>query len=253
MSTPVSLAYLNPEDIYALPENLVVQPTHPVGVFIQEAKNLEEWIQADIPLLISKGLEQSYINYLPKSITLCSQVQAKWLSELKNNRKTIKDENRKVANYLQYSNELLHDFHYAFRHSPDLLLALNNIEYGIAKSRIAQRLNDLAVLGRSQNELLQKINFDTTKLEQAAEYSVELANLIATSKANTNQRNKAQELRNRAYSQLKILVAEIRSCGRFVFWQTPDRLTGYLSEYNRKQYLKLKSRKKKIDIKPSND
>ena len=243
MDTPMSNASFNLENIDELPENLIIQPTHPVSIFIQEAKNLEEWIKTDIQLLTSRGLEQRYIDSLPRSISTCSLAQAKWLSELKINRKLVKDQNKKVAEYYEFSIDLIHEFRYAFRNSPDLLETVANIEKGRSKAFIVQRLSDLSILGNSNVKQLKNINFDLVKLEIAATYSKELATLIAIMNANSNQKNTALDSRNRAYSILKIIVAEIRRCGSYLFWQTPDRLIGYRSEYNRKQYLKSKARK----------
>ena len=38
-------------------------------------------------------------------------------------------------------------------------------------------------------------------------------------------------IRDKAYTLLKWAVDEIRECGRFVFWRTPERLKGYSSPY----------------------
>lgn len=131
--------------------------------------------------------------------------------------------------------EILHSFRFAFRNVESQLSIVSKIAEGYGNDDMIQDLNDLAVLGKENVDLLTAISFDIQKLDQAAELSAEMGNLLAIANGSRQGGNEAKILRDRAYTHLKELVDEIRACGKFVFWKDPKRLSGYASSYFRKQ------------------
>jgi hypothetical protein len=98
-----------------------------------------------------------------------------------------------------------------------------------------QDLNDLAVLGRNNKELLGKINFDLGKLDQSAELSDMLAGVLARSNGEKLEGSEVLEMRNKAYTYLKLAVDEVRDYGKYVFRKDDEKRQGYRSEYLRKK------------------
>jgi hypothetical protein len=98
-----------------------------------------------------------------------------------------------------------------------------------------QDLNDIAVLGRENPEPLTAIGFDLTQLDMAATRADELADLLAEANGDKADPNESKIIRDKAYTQMKSLVDEIREAGKYVFRKDKNRLKGYSSDYWRKQ------------------
>ena len=103
-----------------------------------------------------------------------------------------------------------------------------------------QDLSDISVLGKGNIPLLDAIKFDITLLDLIAETSSKMASLLAAAKGEQGNYSKALDIRNRAYTYLKIAVDEIRACGKYTFVQNEVRLKGYRSEYMHNHYMKYK-------------
>jgi hypothetical protein len=67
------------------------------------------------------------------------------------------------------------------------------------------------------------------------DYDALLLNLTAIGPADVTVPNVPIDLRDRAFTYLKLAIDKIRECGRFVFWRNPDRLKGYTSDYWKQQ------------------
>ena len=96
---------------------------------------------------------------------------------------------------------------------------------------MVQDLNDLAILGNAHTDLLGLINFDLVKLETAAEVSDRMGDLLGATNGERKEVSESMVIRDKAYTYLKQAVDEIRECGKFAFWRTPERLKGYFSEH----------------------
>jgi hypothetical protein len=83
--------------------------------------------------------------------------------------------------------------------------------------------------------LLTPINFDLTRLDTAANLSDRMGDLLGATNGERKEVSEAIQIRDKAYTYLKLAVDEIRECGKFAFWRNPDRLKGYNSEYWKQQ------------------
>ena len=222
------------EVFMSIPHKEVKTPNIPVDVFLQEAENLYQWCLPDKSLLLAAGLSDDFIYTLPARANACRTAQALW----ERARNSLGDINKQweqnSADAYQLRDQLIHSFRYAFRNHKQLLTATAEIAGGNTDANMIQNLNDLAVLGKYNIQLLNKINFDNSQLNMAADMANELAGLLAAANSEKAQKAEIKEIRDRAYTYLKLAVDEIRNCGKYALWKNPERLKGYTSAYRRK-------------------
>lgn len=127
---------------------------------------------------------------------------------------------------------LVHHFFHAFRKQPDLVNKVRGIAEGGSNADMLQDLKDLYHLGNSNKDLLDAISFDWESLEQAREWSDELAVTLAKANGERFDSNESKILRDRAYSFMKAATDEIRLHGQYIFWRNDDRKRGYVSKYH---------------------
>ena len=217
--------------IQALPRKSVKEPNMPVDTFVQEAEDLYTWCQDDVSVLVSKGLTEEKILEIPVRAGACREAQSRWMKESRS--QDLWNAQSPAAYDLR--DELLHDFRYAFRNNDSLLARVDEIAKGDGHEDMVQDLNDLAVLGTENQDLLTAIGFDLTKLETAAGLSDQMAELLAVVNGTKTGDHDAKYLRDQAYTYLKELVDEVRECGKYVFWKNESRSKGYSSAYWRKK------------------
>jgi len=213
----------------------VLTPNIPIAVFVQEAENLYQWSLDDQDALTRVGLDWNLVLSLPARAAACSEAQALWVKERKTGQPAEQKWKDQSPAAFDLRDQLIHDFRFAFRKFDGLLARVDEIAQGDTSSDMVQDLNDLAVMGKDHTDLLLAINFDITLLDTAAECSECMGDLLG---ATNNERKKGSEIfriRNKAYTHLKQAVDEIRRCGKFAFWRTPERLEGYNSEYWKQQ------------------
>ena len=209
----------------------VIEPRIPVDVFVQEAANLYHWCIDDREALTGVGLDWNLVLGLPLRAGACSEAQSLWMKE-RNSRKQVEtDWQSQSQAAFALRDQLIRSFRFAFRKSGHLLAQLDRIAQGNTHSDLVQDLNDLAVLGRSDTELLAAINFDQALLDRAAGLSGQTGHLLGAVNRERKKESETKLIRNRAFTYLKQAVDEIRECGKFAFQNNPDRLKGYCSDY----------------------
>jgi hypothetical protein len=233
------------EAIQSLTADQIKIPTLPVNIFLQEALDLYEWCMPDKPKLVAAGLSEPLIESLPVRIDLCREAQAKWNMQQKMKRDAVKAWNDRSPAAFELRNQLIHDFSYAFRKSPDLMKSVTSIKKGSSNSKKIQSLVDFSKLGNANRELLAAIQFDMVLLNSLQTDAETLSSLLAQMNSEKKADNKTLVFRNRCFSYLKMAVDEIRKCGQYVFWKDENRIMGYRSEHSRKQYRKLVLEKNK--------
>ncbi len=119
---------------------------------------------------------------------------------------------------------------------------MNQISEGDTNADMIQDLNDIAVLGKANEEKLSAIAFDLTRLDEAAQMSTDLAELLAIANGDKAVSSETKVIRDKAYTHLKELVDEIRAAGKYLFWRDKDRYKGYVSVYWRIHQSKAKEK-----------
>lgn len=232
--------------IHAITAEQILVPIVPIDVYAQEAENLVVWCREDIPELSKAGITEETIADLDVRSGALRQCQSIWIKD----RRSIKEAElqwRELSpEASDFRNELLHTFRYAFRANPLLLGRLSEIADGNSDSDTIQDLNNLAVLGKENINLLTAISFDGEKLNKAANLSGTSANILAEANGSKQKGNESKVIRDKSYTYLKLLVDEIRAAGKYLFWRNPDRLKGYSSDYWRR--VNRSKNKENIDI-----
>ncbi|SMO35315.1 hypothetical protein SAMN06265379_101212 [Saccharicrinis carchari] len=228
-------------DDYALKLPLAMQlkpdeiktPYIPVGVYLQEAEDLYHWCQPDREKLLAAGLDETFVNDLPVLAGATREAQSIWMKNAQARQDAEKAWAEEAPKAIDFRDQMLHTFRYAYRQMPDVLTRIAEISEGTSHADMIQDLNDLAVLGRENPEPLTTIGQTADLFTQAATLSDEMADLRARANGEKFDENEHKQNRDRLYTLLKTAVDEVRQCGKFVFWRQPDRLRGYNSKYIR--------------------
>ena len=93
-----------------------------------------------------------------------------------------------------------------------------------------QELNDLSVLGKDNQELLQTIGVDPRLLNEAAGDDTDV-----------------KDIRDKAYNCMKQAVDEIRKTGQYLFWRDEDRKKGYMSAYHKRRIRRPETASTRVD------
>lgn len=206
-------------------------PIQPIASFVQEADNLYTWCLQDIKALEPLGISAKILEELRLRAAACREAEALWNQHRNTQSEARKQWKQLVPEARALRNELLSQMRFAFRKAPHLRQQLADISKGNGYADLIQDLNDIALLGRQQSDVLQQSVFDTSLLDLAADKSKELAELWASTKARQAHRVEYKQQRNKAFWHLHELVNEIRTVGKFVFRNDESRRKGYVSSY----------------------
>jgi len=223
------------EQIQSISSENTLAPTMPIDVYVQEAENLYHWCNDDKARLVAAGLDWSFVTNLPARAGACREAQSRWIKERKTHQQAEQEWNKKSPEAFNLRDNLTHAFRYAFRSKGDLLSRIADIEQGDTNSDMVQDLNDLSVLGKANVDLLKAIGFDLSLLDTSASVSYEMGDLLGATNGEREKDNEAMVIRDKAYTLLKMAIDEIRECGKYVFWRTPEMLDGYSSDFWKKR------------------
>jgi hypothetical protein len=228
-------AGMNPTD--------ALTPNIPIDVFVQEAENLYHWSLDDQDALTRVGLDRNLVLSLPTRAGACREAQSLWIKEHNTRQQAEQDWKDEAPAAFDLRDQLIHNFRFAFRKFDGLLSRVDEIAQGDTNSDMVQDLNDLSILGKANPEPLAAINFDLALLDRAADLSDRMGDLLGATNGERKEDSEAMLIRDKAFTYLKQAVDEIRNCGKFAFWRTPERLKGYNSDYWKTQNASPKEKK----------
>ncbi len=216
--------------------NEVKLPNMPIDAMLQEAENLFIWASEDkMTLTNNSGLDWAQYGVdLPIRAGALRHAQSIWISERYSQEEANKTWKLESPKAYQLRDDLLDDFRYAFRKRPDLISRVRQIANGRGDANMIQDLSDLSILGKSNPEELTASKFKIEKLDQAAKYSNDMAELLAKANGAIQENSAAKFIRDKAFTHLKEAIDEVRAAGKYVFKNNPERFKGYISRYNRK-------------------
>jgi hypothetical protein len=223
-------------------DQIKVPNSIPVGIYIQEAEYLYRWCQDDKEEFTSKGLDWTVVEDLPVRFGALREAELKWHQAQYLRRKAENIWVRELSKGYDLKNEIAHHFYYAFQDSPSLIVKLKKFLKGTTHAEMIQCLNNLSVLGLSNQELLRKIGFDFTLLDLAAQKSDEFSTKKEAASWDSKDYLEAKKIRDQAYTHLKEAVDLVYDYGRYVFWKGSARLKGYSSNHLRKKRMRWKKR-----------
>lgn len=218
-------------EITAIPTEDVKQPNMPVGEAVQEAENLTAWAKEDKAALTKAGLDWALVEDLPLRAGACRYAQSIWARDSQSREEAQLEWKEKSPAAFALRDELLHHYTFGFRKQPDLITKVQAIREGGSNADMLQDLSDLNVLGQENKDLLKAIGLDLKLLNTAAETADELSALLAKANGEVSEDDNAKELRDRAFTYMKLAVDEIRTVGQYVFYKDDVRKRGYISQY----------------------
>ncbi|MGM0582240.1 MAG: hypothetical protein ACQETL_16295 [Bacteroidota bacterium] len=210
-------------------------PNMPVDVYVQEASDLQEWSKEDQPQLQDVGVPQAYFDELEARIGALRYAQSVWNKDQYTKEEAQQEWDELSPKAFELKNELEHAFRFAFRKRQDLLNKVQGIEQGTSNADLVQDLSDLSTLGKSNLPLLTAINFDVSKLDEAAKEATDLSVILAKANGERKEEGSPKITRDKAYTYLKQAVDEIYEAGKYLFWKDDARRKGYYSRYLNKR------------------
>lgn len=221
------------EQIMAIKLIDLIKPNMPISEAIQEGANLAIWAKSDEPQLQKAGLDITLIDSLPIRTGALRHQQGMWQSDTDTRKQALKAWKEQYPLGYELRTLLFHTCRFAFRDDPKLLKRVDEIAEDYGHADMIQDLYSLSLVAKDNLELIQKTGFDIAKLDEAAALSGSLGDLLSSNNENLKQSSKVKLLRDQCYTYMMKAIIEIRKHGKFVFWRTPDRLSGYSSDYFR--------------------
>jgi hypothetical protein len=236
------------ENIGAITADAVSSPDMPVEVFVKEAEGLLNWVQDDKELFLKVNFDWSIVDALSNQIGALRYAEAVW-----NNCRLVQKDALKLFTEVKAEAEDLREealtaMDFAFFGNDELIRALQQIREGSSNADLVMDMTAIHDLGSRNIPLLEKINFDVTKLDTIASLGKRLAELLGASSNELLKNSNERILRDKAYTLLKKSVDLIRRCGKYVVRNDEIRLKGYISRYHQ-----LVNRKKRTSTNQNTD
>jgi hypothetical protein len=220
------------EEIKAIEENQIKIPNNiPVNVYIHEADNLYQWCRQDKDKLTALGLNWEFVTDLPARTGALIEAESRWNTQRFAGKESAKKWEEESLTAYDLRDEILQYFRFAYRKDAGLAKQVTGISEGEGHADMIQDLNDLAVLGKQHPMWLEKINFDMSLLDRAAETAERMARLLAQATTDRTCGSDGKKIRDQAYTHLKEAVDEIYEHGQFAFRHDDERRRGYRSNY----------------------
>ncbi len=234
-------------EINSVDDNDIKWCNMPIGIYLQEAKNLYTLCKEDFDKLTAIGMQQGKPDKLLRYT--CALRAAQSIFELNKSewRKAQDNWNSYKDEALEFRKELINTMKFAYRDNPDIL---KKIRYNTTQTRysgIAQSLLNLSVLGRENSEELIDIGMDLSMLNRASEESARMYKLNAKTSWRTCQDNHNKVIRDKILTLLKILVDDIRTFGQFAFRHDAEHKNLYYSKYFRTKNRRYRNKTKRTD------
>ncbi|WP_320052274.1 hypothetical protein [uncultured Acetobacteroides sp.] len=217
-------------------------PNMPISVMLQEAENLEHWVQEDKVLLTAVGLDWKVVDSISPRAGALRYLQGEWNKEFQSKDEAQKEWNLRSPEAYALHDELIHHGLFAYRNMPDVLTKVQRIADGSGHADMIQDLTDLCALGKAYPAPLTAIGVDLKLFDKAGVLSEEMADLLARANGSRMHSNVTVQTRNKAYIHLKEAMDEVRRCGQYAFWRNEERKRGYVSQYMKVKVAKSKAK-----------
>jgi hypothetical protein len=216
----------------------------PIRPLIQIAENLYERGTRDSDLLQKYNYDISKLKIIPE---LCNQLRDKSadffdvrFDQSKSQKEFLKM--REIADDLIYS--CLAFFDVAFYGNSELMTKVSQIRAGGSHADSIQDLVDIKKVAENNKELLDKVGFDFSVLDQIPEMASKMANMLAKSTADNSESPVQRVARDKVYTVLRDLLDELVRYGRLA---TRDNLK-IQAQYNISyRPAKRKAKEKKVE------
>jgi hypothetical protein len=219
----------------AIPKKDIRRPDMPVVQAIKEAEIMAEAAAQDNPTFVAVGLSKDEAALLAQAAGALRYSEAVLTAALGEIKDASKQWLEKEPQGYELRADILAAVSYALRSIPDASKSIKKIREGAGGFDMIQDLLALSELGKKYKEQLQKINFDLTKLDTAAELADQLGRVF--SKAFIEKGSSGpKDLRDRAFSYMRSIMSEILAVAEYVFRKDTSRLDYYYSSFRSSRY-----------------
>ena len=217
----------------SIPYDLIINPNISVGIYLQEAFNLNFYAQPDKENLSSKGLDWRLVEELPRRIDFVREREARWYSTRYSETASQKELERIFKLIDKSRKEVLATMEFAF-FGDSLARAVKYIEKGDGAADYAQDLSDIVTLAEEHMSQLIAVGCETHHIDVLKENRFAYSDLVAECDVDEELKPSVRVDRDRAYTFLVVAVETIRRAAHHAFWNDKKRLRGYACEYFRK-------------------
>jgi hypothetical protein len=222
--------------LMALAAEDVDEPRLPMATALQEANDL--WTCASDPKVSAAlgdvGIERDALARLRQAIDAAREAQSQWAVVRDGSKSEAQREREKRGERLR--SDMLAASRWSLREDRVALGTLSAIAVGEGVADLIQDLNDLAELvSRKRQAFAGDTTFDAAR---AAEEARSLASELAagtSSERLVGDQAAAKALRDRAYTHLDDLVAELREAGQYAFRKDARLRQQFSSPYLRRR------------------
>jgi glycosyltransferase involved in cell wall biosynthesis len=222
--------------LMSIPQEELQSITVPVRELVQDGENLHHWALNDRKELEAAGLSPEKIDELSIAADVLRFTEGDWFKVRYN-----REQDSELVNGYELRKHLVHAFMYAYRYRPEILSRVREVSSGNGHADMIQDLQNLKALGNENKEELESIKFDFSLLEKAAVTADTIAEHLGSKYADPQAEKNARNIRDRAYTYLKMLLTDVRECGKYVFYQNKIRYCGYVSQYHKRNRKNKKS------------
>jgi hypothetical protein len=205
----------------------------PISVAVQEAGNLHERVELDIASLLELGMPPELQQRLAKLRAALFAAEVNWQEQQSERKKALELWKEKSPALYALRKDIIDHLSFAFRKDERLMDQIAAIEDGDTHADAIEDLARLAVLGTQNLELVQAINYDATRFENASTMASEMSGVLSAANGYLYRDDERKLVRDKAYTLLKEVVDEIRDYGQFAFRNDPEHVKGYSSKYVR--------------------
>ncbi|MBD3418776.1 MAG: hypothetical protein GF398_01535 [Chitinivibrionales bacterium] len=219
----------------ALPSDDVRSPDMPTEEAVNEGEKVAQLLIEHADAFAKIGFDMAIAKQLQQAAGALRVADAKWLACWGEQKESRRLWSEKSPQGYALRDEMLAAFTYALRKDAAVLKQVRRIRAGRTHSDMIQDLRDITELGKKHAALLADININAGKLEQCAAMADELGTLYAKVFADGSD-NEALDIRNRAFTWMRMLQQEVVDAAEYVLRDDPDTLRRFYSEYRRRQY-----------------
>lgn len=216
----------------AIPADQVLNPSESVKDFLQEGGDLITTCERDRPELESVNIDTSKIERLEAAVEVLRDAQSEWMED-KNDSEEAREEWKIVYPEAEkLKKELLKTMRFVYEGDENALARVSEITEGNNYRDTIQDLHDIAYKAKLDLSGFEKINYDVSLFDKADAYSNSLMLLLSRMNGEDREDSDTKLVRDKAYTNLKMLVDYIRRYGKYVFRDNPERAAAYTSQYH---------------------
>jgi hypothetical protein len=226
-------------ELEKFPEQKIVATGMPLRHYAQEAVMAYHRFVQDKDALVAGGMNFSIVEKLEVYIGACRQLASETSTTTMPSSSKQKEweKAKEEAELLAY--DIKEATLYAFRSRVDLTGKIHFIyNEGGSNADQIQDLNDYAVIGKANRELMEAVGYDMANFDRAAELSKIMADLLALATLDKSDSPALRILRDKAFTIVKTTIDELNLLARFVFRSDKAKATSFAINPPRKKPVK---------------